>query len=410
MTNAMVFSSICADSLPKEMPDLQQATEFLECLAGHEPITFQTFAESRSQHKGLIKILHGSLLQHSARLESLNVRGAGVFAMVNAGDQKGRRTANVIRVRAAFVDLDGAPLEPVLAAPLKPHMVVESSPSRYHAYWLVDGLPLDQFRMVQECLALRFESDPKVKDLPRVMRLPGFQHRKSEPYLTRLIDTTDAPRVRYRDFLDAFGIDPATRNWKSDTGIPEGQRDETLFQMALGYVNKGMVESEIRQRLLVTNEKRCVPPLHDVQLDKIVRSALAYGPDGALSIEYRLMDSPEYRNLSPGAMSLDVWNRRRVKGNESETFSLRPEDVPARGFSNRRTLRKYREELIDAGFLVVERAPLYGRSGESRECGLYRIANPELGAKNAIKTPIVYGKKYPPNVVHINKQSSGSQA
>lgn len=54
----------------------------------------------------------------------LQQRGAGAFVMVDeGGDGKGRYASNVTRVRAHFVDLDGAPIEPVLAA-VRPHIVV----------------------------------------------------------------------------------------------------------------------------------------------------------------------------------------------------------------------------------------------------------------------------------------------
>ena len=48
-------------------------------------------------------------------------------------------------------------------------------------------LPLDQFESVQKTLIARFDGDPAVHDLPRVMRLPGFYHHKHEPFLVRII-------------------------------------------------------------------------------------------------------------------------------------------------------------------------------------------------------------------------------
>src|SRR5208283_4699107 len=119
-------------------------------------------------------------------LTRLNGQGAGIFIMVNAGDLKGRTQENVVSVRAVFVDLDGSPLQPVKDAPFKPHIVVESSPGRYHAYWMVSDCPLEQFTLIQKALARKFNGDPKVNDLCRVLRLPGFYHRKAEPFMTRI--------------------------------------------------------------------------------------------------------------------------------------------------------------------------------------------------------------------------------
>lgn len=151
---------------------------------------FQTFDDDASRKdKGLTRVLHGSLAQRSAELELLNARGAGVFVTVNATDGDGRKSGNITRVRAVFVDLDGAPLDPVLANGKPPHIVVESSPGKWHAYWRVAALPLGDFEPVQRALAAQFSGDPKVCDLPRVMRLPGFMHRKSEPFVSRIIET-----------------------------------------------------------------------------------------------------------------------------------------------------------------------------------------------------------------------------
>ena len=47
--------------------------------------------------------------------------------------------------------------------------------------------PLDEFKERQVLLAEMFDGDPKVCDLPRVMRLPGFLHQKGEPFLSVLM-------------------------------------------------------------------------------------------------------------------------------------------------------------------------------------------------------------------------------
>ena len=67
-----------------------------------------------------------------------------------------------------------------------PDWVVRSSPGRWHAYWRVIDCPLDQFSLIQSALAVKFGGDPSVKDLPRVMRLPGFVHLKHEPFVSQL--------------------------------------------------------------------------------------------------------------------------------------------------------------------------------------------------------------------------------
>ena len=179
-------------------PDFEEAWRFLELLdpeAGQ--FTFQTFPDKKDESGvgGLTRVLHGFFHEHANTLASLNRDGAGVFVMANAGDgviHPGNKTCrtikNVIRVRAAFVDLDGSPLEPVLAAPVAPSIIVESSSGRWHGYWGLDNCPLEQFKPMQIALAEKFGGDPSVNDLCRVMRLPGFIHQKHDPFMTRIVD------------------------------------------------------------------------------------------------------------------------------------------------------------------------------------------------------------------------------
>jgi hypothetical protein len=150
--------------------------------------------------------LHGKFSGQVEQLSRLNDRGAGVFVMANEGDLNGRRAANVVAIRALFVDLDDAPLTVLDASPVPPHIVIESSPDRFHAYWRVTGCPVDSFSPLQKQLAERFGGDPKVCDLPRVMRLPGFYHRKAAPFLTRIFSCNDAPPIPFEQFLERMGL------------------------------------------------------------------------------------------------------------------------------------------------------------------------------------------------------------
>ncbi len=170
-------------------PDLIEAQRFLTALdEGSDSWSFQTFADDGSGRRQLSRLLHGSLDTHGAALAQLNERGAGVFVTVNHTDGQGRKKANIKRVRALFVDLDGAPIEPVLSAPTPPHIVVQSSPGRFHAYWRVSDCPVDACEPALKEMIGRFGGDPACCDLNRVLRLPGFLHRKADPFLVRVIE------------------------------------------------------------------------------------------------------------------------------------------------------------------------------------------------------------------------------
>jgi len=346
------------------------AARFLAAL-GDGPHTFQTFAEPRRVAR-LARVLHGTLAQHGEALRRLNARGAGVFVTANATDGKGRKLENIRAVRAYFVDLDGAPLEPVQAAPLAPHVIIESSPGKWHAYWLLaPGAPLDDetFKGVQQAIAERFGADPKVCDLPRVMRLPGFLHRKRAPFQTRIVELRDAPRYTHAEFIEAFGIDTASSTAKvpgkaasaptrpahklPDT-IPQGERNSKLLSRAAGFVRKGIIGCELNTRMQRINVERCTPPLGADEVDAICERATAYGSDGYLRLPHRLLDSPGWRALSLPAKELATAALRRAPL-DGTPFALPFSDFCGlRGFRNSAAFSRHRSELVRAEFLRIE--------------------------------------------------------
>jgi putative DNA primase/helicase len=204
----------------KPTPDKAEAARYLKLLdSGASFFTFQTFDDNKERKKALdesnrqrkregksqlpdplARIIHGTVDNCWAELVRLNGQGAGIFVTVNETDGKGRKTENIKRVRTLFVDLDGAPLEPATQW-RTPHMAVESSPGKFHTYWIVSGVALEAFEGRQKALAARFNGD-RVHDLPRVLRLPGFIHRKGEPFLTRVIQANEHAPYQAADFAD----------------------------------------------------------------------------------------------------------------------------------------------------------------------------------------------------------------
>ena len=271
-------------------PDINQAQRFLTLLAGDEPLTFQTFDDGATKNPKLARILHGNLEEHTTTLSALNAQGAGVFVMVNCGDGLGRKAANVTGIRALFVDLDGAPLEPVLAAGVEPHLTIESSTGRYHAYWLVTDCTFEQFTQLQAALAIKFNSDPKVKDLPRVMRLPGFWHKKGEPYQTRILHENAALPYNVADLIERLELNgqPTAQTAGDSTvqtlnfdrknaiaGFAQGNRDDSLFRYACSLRGRGLDKKEA-QLLMLAAAANCQPPMTELDAHKCLESAWRY--------------------------------------------------------------------------------------------------------------------------------------
>lgn len=191
--------------------------------------TFQTFADCKTNNASyLTRILHGTFDEHHAELLRLNQQGAGIFFTVNETDGRGRSGTNITKVRAVFVDLDGAPLNAVYDSPLEPHIIIQSSQGKYHVYWIVEEVEFDQFSNIQKILAKQFQGDAKVCDLPRVMRLPGFHHRKSEPYLTHVIQENHHQSYGVEQFMSAFKMDVSSVSKKeSRLGVEHDNKWKT---------------------------------------------------------------------------------------------------------------------------------------------------------------------------------------
>jgi hypothetical protein len=168
----------CAAAHNKDM-----AREFLSCLDPNaDRFTFQFFSDCKD---GYAELFHGTLDDVWPKVQALNTpqRGVGVFVTINETDLKGRRNENIIGVRALFADADADEqvrrcIEMLEACDATPSVVVKSGRG-FHFYFFLTDVPSDQFRGLQEGLINKLGTDPAVKDLPRVMRLPGTIHLKS---------------------------------------------------------------------------------------------------------------------------------------------------------------------------------------------------------------------------------------
>lgn len=173
-----------------------------------EYFTFQTFDDT-SKKSELAKIIHSNLDNALPQLDTLQANGAGIFVTVNETDGNGRKTENIIRVRAIIADCDGIDHLPMTNL-LPPHLLIESSPGRYHAYWLVSDCELNQFKSVQQAIATKYGTDKTVCDLPRVMRLPGAWHQKGEPVQAKILEIIEREPYHLQDIIDGLNLTLAT--------------------------------------------------------------------------------------------------------------------------------------------------------------------------------------------------------
>lgn len=177
---------------PEPMASLETARRFLNFMAGEKGnIATRTFTDDPAK-KGNDRGRNGSLQlpvfsQDLRPLATQNKQGRGIFWVVNEGGQK---RGDIVAIRALFVDYDGDDLPGFLkrldGLP-PPHAIIESSPEKRHVYWKCQGIPVAEFKALQQGLIARLGTDKSIHDPSRVMRVPGFLHQKGAPRLVRLL-------------------------------------------------------------------------------------------------------------------------------------------------------------------------------------------------------------------------------
>ncbi len=252
------------------MTDLREAARFLEVLGdGDTHFVFQTFSDQKPKGgKDLnARVFTGTLEEHSDILTALNDQKAGIFVQVNAGPQRGAK--HIERVRTLFIDLDNPEtstnsLKAIRQYMPRPTEIVETSKGKFHIHWRVSNCELDQFKPLQKQLAITFGGDPAMSNLDRVMRIPGFYHRKKNKQLVKLVHSANltysvetllarvkeapimtqpalegkAPAIPTPPVGDAFGLGMRD-GFTEPTSLPAGGRTGLLTQWGGKLIQEG---------------------------------------------------------------------------------------------------------------------------------------------------------------------------
>ena len=184
------------------------AKEFLSLLdLEAKAFTFQTFDDDQSGgHENDRRLAR--VTSDWTRLRWLYGQGAGAFVTVSETDLKGRGKKNIVRIRAVWQEDDRGFTGKL---PLRPSIVVESSPGKFHRYILVAGhWPADEqgiadFDAVLDRMVESYGSDGGAKGINRVLRLPGFLHRKNPaaPFMVHIVKASGARYTR-EQIMKAF--------------------------------------------------------------------------------------------------------------------------------------------------------------------------------------------------------------
>jgi hypothetical protein len=275
-------------------PIYSEARAFIESLHDHDTLTFQT----ASKVKGTIKptFRHGTLDKHWDWLSEQNTQGANIYIMCNEGDGKGRRLRNVRAVTSVLVDLDGAPLDPVLATVLKPHVITETSSGRFQGIWRIQRIPVtrnsrydldNMYKRLHAGIAAKFDADPSIKALSHVCRLPGFINHNHHPFIARLFQTFPSPQLPMEELVDCLAVNltqPTVQPYRPLTDgngvlvdvtagdpILKSLRNETLLRICSRLAYQDILGDDLVRDALAINVARCVPPLGEDEVIKLAR-------------------------------------------------------------------------------------------------------------------------------------------
>lgn len=288
------------------MNSYEEVSKFFRVLyPADSKFTFQTFSKTDPTINA--KILHGSLDDHWSTLQESNSAGSGVYTMVNPGNGSGRNNDSVVSITNLLLDLDGSSVEPVLAVPVRPHVILATSDGRFQGRWKVQPIPITDdtrdenrslYKRVQIGLAERFNGDPSVCDLARVARVPEFiNYNHDNPFLVKTLQFNDSPVLSIEELSKALGLNlknPYERkefrkkisvDLSSDDPIYEGTRNVTLFLICRSMAYQGLLNDDLLDAALEINLNRCVPPLDTAEVRSVVYSVSGYWHAHGMSLE-----------------------------------------------------------------------------------------------------------------------------
>jgi RepB DNA-primase from phage plasmid len=188
------------------------------------------------------------------------------FHMIHIGmnplrqDASAQTKEDISSIRHVYLDLDQGRPEALASVGNsrtvpRPNYVLSSSPGKFQIVWKVEEMNLDEAEGLLHAMVREFGGDPAGTDATRVLRLPGFAHkkyatdfyvdaRKESTEINHLrdfklhIDSQDSPRHFYRD--------RAKRGPAARTNLSQSEHDWTFAKRALARgVNPEAVAQQI---------------------------------------------------------------------------------------------------------------------------------------------------------------------
>ncbi|WP_186150771.1 phage/plasmid primase, P4 family [Burkholderia gladioli] len=176
--------------MSRKYTDLTAADEV--CTVTHGEHEFMVVAMQRDSGTREVRSTlkkYGTLEQLKPVLVDWSSQGLEAYMLVPTTSGKGHGNSHIQHTWALAVDFDkGLPAEIRADSPVAPTFLIETSPARYHAVWLLNQqCEPDEARRANFLLAMRLGGDPAFARKGQLVRLPGFANRKYEDHTVRLV-------------------------------------------------------------------------------------------------------------------------------------------------------------------------------------------------------------------------------
>lgn len=190
---------------------MNETEQYIQAIKGNvgANVWFAAINDNNNQ-SGLIDI-PGTYSAVEPELRRWNAKGYGIFMCINnlKKNATARNANNITEITYVFIDIDetGKTYEETYL-PLEPSIVVETSLSgrKWHGYFKIKDCSVEQFRSLQQRLIAFYKSDNNIKDPCRVLRVPGFNHRKGEPVPVKLKKCDPSIEYTVQEIIDAHPV------------------------------------------------------------------------------------------------------------------------------------------------------------------------------------------------------------
>lgn len=247
--------------------DMATARSWLDEMRIETPL-FQTMPERNPLARPEV------ILSDLTRAAGANEAGSAVGVVVNGHDGTGtRRRENITEIRYVILDLDGAPIEPVMEWRMfRPHMVVQTSPGKFHCYYRVIDFPNEawMYKAICQSLARMFDGDPQFCQPNQAPRVPGFWHQKREPFQVHVWHEAGHRPYPGQAFIKYFKprkpepvqyqyTQPENRKPRNYHGAVNGSRNDYLNRVLWALRQSGWTAEEARSELIRADQANSPP-------------------------------------------------------------------------------------------------------------------------------------------------------